>query len=258
MNDYENPLIDMTYKNRNSRSKRKVLFIVATCLRDEGNAGNIQDFPYGVLSIIKYNEGFADFEILDLLVNPKSLGKCLEDLISKLQNFSPDIIGISVMFDNAYFSIWPIAETIKAWNLKSFIIIGGPAVSPIARMVITNQPNVDAVCYSEGEIPVNDLIRASNLSLLVSKHPSWISRNDIDTDKAPDKTLVNDINQVIDVSYVYVNVNNYERRVSFNPLDDRFLDKLVLFRLLHQEDAHSSAHFVGTLEKMIGLCVMQM
>jgi len=229
-NHTANKLVDMRYKFSKFGKRNKVLFIIVTCLRDEGNAGNIQDLPYGILSIAKYNQDIADIQILDIIVSPNNIGESINIVVEKLKSFSPDIAGISIMFDNAYFSINKISSVIKNFNRNIFIIIGGPAVSPIANQVLINQPNIDAVCFSEAEIPMRDLLQAKDIQALLDSHPSWVSRNTL-TKKA-EKTLLDNLDEVIDIDYGYINVLNYDRRVSYNPLDDRYIENLRAFPLV--------------------------
>ncbi|OQP85223.1 hypothetical protein BTR14_16400 [Rhizobium rhizosphaerae] len=208
------------------------MFVVVTHLRSEGNAGNIQDYPYGVLSIIKHNKGLADFDIIDVAVNNDNLPQLEERLRQKLQSFQPEILGISVMFDNAYFAIAPIIQLTKDVLPTCLVVCGGPAVSPIAKKILQNQPGLDAVCFSEGELPFQDLLMADDLFKAVDDHPSWVSRKDMDSAKGPQKKLLNDLDQVIDIDYSLIDVFDYERRVSFNPLDDRYLDNLRAFPIV--------------------------
>lgn len=229
---HNNSLIDKRKDKKQSHVKRKVLFVVVTCLRKEGNAGNIQDFPYSVLSIIKYNEKFAEFSVTDLLVSPNSLDDALIMLRSKMDEFMPEIVGISIMYDNAYFSIEKISEAIKKQNKDIFVVLGGQAVSPIAKKVLINQPNVDSICYSEGEVPIRELLLAEDLNKLADQHPSWITRSKIQAQIDPQKTLLDDITQVIDLDYDYVKTSEYVSCVSFNPIDARYVEDLHAFPLV--------------------------
>lgn len=218
--------------NDNSLVRHKVLFVVVTQLRANGNAGNIQDYPYGVLSIIKHNETFADFDILDLSVNEDQLPQIRNILKKRMQDFQPDIVGISVMFDSAYFSIAPIANLVKEVSPDTLVVCGGPAVSPIAKKIFQDQPDLDAVCFSEGEIPFRDLITSKNLLEAVESHPSWVSRKDIISLEGPRKSLLSNLDDVIDIDYSLIDVFEYDRKVSFNPLDTRYLDDLRAFPIV--------------------------
>ncbi|OLP62136.1 hypothetical protein BJF93_01440 [Xaviernesmea oryzae] len=213
-------------------ARRKVLFVVVTHLRSEGNAGNIQDYPYGVLSIIKHCNGMADFDVIDVAVNNDSLPALEDRLREKLKAFQPEILGISVMFDNAYFAISPIVKLTKEILPGCLVVCGGPAVSPIAKKILQNQPELDAVCFSEGELPFHDLLMSQDLFKAVEDHPSWVSRKDMESSKGPQKKLLTNLDEVIDIDYSLIDVLDYERRVSFNPLDDRYLDNLRAFPIV--------------------------
>lgn len=219
-------------EEQKSSVRRKALFVVVTQLRSTGNAGNIQDYPYGVLSIIKHNESFADFDILDLSVSEETLPEIEKTLEKRIHDFKPDIVGISVMFDSAYFSIAPIAKRAKEVSPDTLIVCGGPAVSPIAKKIFQDQPHLDAVCFSEGEIPFRDLLVSENLFEAVEEHPSWVSRKDTIEIRGPQKRLLSDLDDVIDIDYSLIDVFAYDRKVSFNPLDTRYLDDLRAFPIV--------------------------
>lgn len=214
------------------RPRRKILFVVITHLRSEGNAGNIQDYPYGVLSIIKHNQGLADFDIMDVAIDHDGIARLEDDLRARMEAFRPDILGLSVMFDNAYFAIAPILKVAKQAAPGILTVCGGPAVSPVAKKILQNQPDLDAICFSEGELPFHDLLMAQDMVREVEDHGSWVSRKDIASPKGPHKKLLNTLDQVIDIDYSLVDVASYERRVSFNPLDDRYLDNLRAFPIV--------------------------
>lgn len=212
--------------------RRKVLFVVVTQLRSSGNAGNIQDYPYGVLSIVKHNEDFADFDLLDLNVSEDTLPEIENILKKKIHDFKPDIVGISIMFDSAYFSIAPIAKQVKKVAPDTLVVCGGPAVSPIAKKIFKDQPHLDAVCFSEGEIPFHDLLISENIWNAVEEHPSWVSRKDTSSNRGPQKKLLSNLDDVIDIDYSLIDVFAYDRKVSFNPLDTRYLDDLRAFPIV--------------------------
>lgn len=215
------------------QSRPKILFIVLTYLRDEGNSGNIQDYPYGILSIIKHNEKIADFNVLDLIVDPNN-ESYLDKVVDVISEFKPDIIGLSLMFDNAYFSLAPVSETCKKYIVNILIVAGGPAISPVAHKVLANQPNLDAICFSEGELPMEHLIKSDNYRELLVKHPSWVTRN-IDTkieNTAPSKTLLEDLSTVVDIDYSYLEKFPYMVKTSYNPIDSRYINNLRAFTII--------------------------
>lgn len=215
------------------KRRPKILFIVLTYLRDEGNAGNIQDYPYGVLSIIKHNEKIADFKVLDLIVNPSN-ESYLNKVVHIISEFKPDIVGLSIMFDNAYFSLAPVSEACKKCIDNILVVAGGPAISPVAHKVLANQPNLDAICFSEGEVPIEHLIKSDNYVELLKKHPSWVTRN-IDTkvdNSPPSKSLLEDLSTVVDIDYSYLEKFPYKVKTSYNPIDSRYINNLRAFTII--------------------------
>ena len=212
--------------------KKKVLFVVFTYLRAEGNAGNYQDFPYGVLSIIEHTKSLAEFEVLDIVIDETIDGEWTETVAAKLKSFSPDIVGISLMFDNAYHSIQPTAALCKKFAKETIVVAGGPAISPAAKEVLHYQKDLDAICFSEGEKAFEDLLNADNLIDLLVSHKTWVSRPDIATSEKPQKSLLTNLDRLSDINFGLVDVTKYQAKASFNPLIDN-IDDNTLLKLLH-------------------------
>ncbi len=209
--------------------KRKMLFIILTNLRKEGNAGNIKDLPYGALSIAKHNADIAEFRFLDLSVDEDYIDELRTEVHEKIIENIPDFIGISIMFDNAYWAIKHVIDVVRNVCPSAILVGGGPAISPIAASVVKTQ-DIDAVCFSEGELPIRDLLKAEDPKQTLESHKSWITKSS--SNKEPDKTLLTDLDNVIEIDYSYVDVNSYQRKVSYNPTDHRFLDDLRSFPLI--------------------------
>lgn len=169
---------------------------------------------------------------MDVAIDYDGIERLESDLRAKLEAFCPDVLGVSVMFDNAYFAIAPVLQVAKQVSPGILTVCGGPAVSPVAKKILHNQPELDAICFSEGELPFRDLLMAEDMFQEVENHATWVSRKDIDSPKGPKKQLLTDISEVIDIDYSLIDVASYDRCVSFNPLDDRYLDNLRAFPIV--------------------------
>jgi anaerobic magnesium-protoporphyrin IX monomethyl ester cyclase len=212
-----------------NRKKLKVLFIVLTYLRSEGNIGTYQDFPYGILSIIEHTKLLAEFELLDIVIDDTLDGEWTKVVAAKLKDFNPDIVGISVMFDNAYHCVQPTAALAKKLLKGDVIVVaGGPAVSPVAKEVLRSQESLDAICFSEGEKAFEDLLSAKDPLDLLTTHKTWVSRSDLATSEKPQKSLLANLDGVSDVNFGLVDTQKYQARASFNPLLDNIDDHALL------------------------------
>lgn len=212
--------------------KRKVLLICLTQLRPQGNAGNFQDYPYGVLSIATFCKDIADFEILDLAFRGNETQSCQDELKSRLAGGDFDVVGISVMFDNAYRHVAPTARIAREMAPESLILLGGAAIYPAAQKVLRLQPDVDAIGYSEAEVLFHDMLSAQDMRQNIETSESWISRVSLERVSVPQKKLLTDLNKVVDIDYTLVNTAEYSPVSSYYPTLDIHVEKTVQFPLI--------------------------
>lgn len=82
-----------------------------------------------------------------------------ETIASDLLGLRPAVVGLSCY-------VWNIGATLAAARLVKNhapdvrIVLGGPEVGPVAADVMRRHPCIDVVVYSEGEVPVADLVQA--------------------------------------------------------------------------------------------------
>ena len=122
-------------------------------------------FPYGVLTIASYLKRFAaalgQVEILDL--NLPSDDPPEELLARKLAAMTPDIVGFSMSYDVSYPWLKSMAAAVKQHDPNICIVAGGAAITTAYAEVIAGC-DVDACCYSEGEVALKELIDADDVA----------------------------------------------------------------------------------------------
>jgi radical SAM superfamily enzyme YgiQ (UPF0313 family) len=62
------------------------------------------------------------------------------------------------MFDVSYKYVAGLAAAAKAANPRATVIMGGAAVTTAWDIILDDQPSVDALCYSEGELALVKLL----------------------------------------------------------------------------------------------------
>jgi len=117
-------------------------------------------------------EGFENYRFEDLL----------EESLSLLGNFTPDITGISTLFCSNYQDLKPLASFLKKKYRNCLVVCGGHLASAIYERIFEDDLEIDAVGFGEGEIPFLELVKA----VLSGKEkeylylsPSWITRDKI-------------------------------------------------------------------------------
>lgn len=202
--------------------KPRVLMIVLPYIINDGSTRSYHAFPYGVLSMVTYNKDLAEFKVLDL--NNESLN--YGNLCQVLEDFQPDIVGMTMMFDVSYVYLKDVLLIIRVNCPKCLTILGGAAASYSYEEILNEQPNLDAICYSEGEIPFRDLLSgkfsyivdsASRMSLL---HPSFVTKKTLEHKSIPKISYIENLDDVIDIDYSFVNPSTYDMQEAFSPFVD--------------------------------------
>jgi anaerobic magnesium-protoporphyrin IX monomethyl ester cyclase len=155
--------------------------------------------PYGVLSIATYIKDIADVEIFDCNLYDGNID--INNILAvKISAFNPDIIGISMMFDNSYKYLKHITELCKLYS-HAKILLGGAATTFSYKEILEQNPDIDAVCYGEGELSVNDYI----LTGIFQK--GWATKKNL----LPQKYYADNLDLLIDIDYSFIDVDHYQR-----------------------------------------------
>ncbi len=213
----------------NTSSKRNVLLIVLPYLLQVDSSKSYKKlrsflaFPYGVLSMATYLKSQTGDKI-NVQVLDCNLGNKM-DLIPTIKNvltkFKPNIIGLSMMFDNSYKYIPIISDAIKEYNEELLIILGGSAATSSYTQILNEQNDIDGICYYEGEIPLLEILISDNMLDSLENGASWITKKSLRAGKYPQKTLIIDLDEVINIDYSFVDSTNYSMGEGFSPFADK-------------------------------------
>jgi radical SAM superfamily enzyme YgiQ (UPF0313 family) len=151
-------------------------------------------YPVGLLCIgayLKKDVSEVNVKILDYnTVAPRYFaepweGKHLEGLLDYGQHSilqTPDIIGISALFESNYFDMRAITDYLRLRYPRSIIVMGGHLASACYKEFLEKFPSLDAICYGEGEISFTDLVYQFKEDFpfqFLKESPSWITREKI-------------------------------------------------------------------------------
>jgi len=77
------------------------------------------------------------------------------------------------------------------------------------------------VCYSEGEVPLRNLLKFGySWDQWDVTHPAWITRDKLRNGVAPKITFIENLDEVIDIDYSLVDPNDYDMQEAFSPFVD--------------------------------------
>jgi radical SAM superfamily enzyme YgiQ (UPF0313 family) len=83
---------------------------------------------------------------------------CPDNIISDILSDKPDIVGFACYIWNLT-KILSIAKFLKENNSALKIVLGGPEVSPIAGLLMKQNPQIDFIVRNEGEVTFRELVK---------------------------------------------------------------------------------------------------
>jgi radical SAM superfamily enzyme YgiQ (UPF0313 family) len=234
---------------------------VGTIKKDNGNFGMVlTDLPLGIISLSAYLKKHIpiqteaiDFNVvLNKLVSfdYDSFKSLFDEYVGEKKAVSTadyDYIGISALFTSSHKSIIDLAEVSRKHFPNSRIIVGGNYPTAAYGKLLSESPNIDAICFGEGEKPLLELITAQDFEQFVSESQQWIDHKKLQN---PLRTLshnfIIDLDAIPPYDYDCVDVDGYR----LNPNSARYKVDGEKSRDLSGEGEPESANQTGV--KRIG------
>lgn len=177
----------MIYPNSTGNTKVPLgILYILTLLKNQGHEVALFDMTtYGVdvnkhdIHIRGENLNFRPVELEPYgVVYKQATMKVVEnDLVTKIQKFSPDVIGISITEDTSTVGL-RLAEVCKQHDAKIPIVFGGVYCMTMPDFVIS-QPQIDVVCVGEGEQAMLQLMKnMSEGQDIVGIQGLWVKTSD--------------------------------------------------------------------------------
>lgn len=204
---------------------KKILYIrPSTTIEDLGNIKYGKPYhivPLGILSIISYcrskveDVGFRvkDFCTIDYeAVHQMVMYGEIEEIVKE---WKPDIVGISALSSVVEHHIDPIAKIIKRVNPNTCVLAGGVGASVLTKEEIgANYHFIDAVSFSEGEIPMVQLLQAEDIKTELEINSSFITlKNANDDFFIPTAQFLQDLDEIPPLPFELLEIEKYENAV---------------------------------------------
>lgn len=165
--------------------------------------------PYGILSMISYinKDNKHDVKIIDfnyILLNVKKDFKevIINNIESNMIDFKPDYIGISALFDSNFSHLKYIVPAVRKFS-KGKIIVGGGLATNMYKTLLKEIPQIDIICYGEGEIPLKKLLEGKHSQALITK-------DNINT--IPKYEFIEDLDEIPIPDFNYIDYKKYNNR----------------------------------------------
>lgn len=182
---------------------KNILFIIPKHLLIRNN---ISTNPYGILSLISYiRKEYYNIKLVDLNIE--------EDVKSTIIDFKPDYICISALFDSDFSHLKYMIPLIKEFY-EGILVVGGGLATNNYKLLLKEIPEIDAICYGEGEIPLKELLEGDMSS------PAWISKKSLEMGIIPRAEFIEDLDEIPIIDYNYIDIKKYNSR--FPMLTDTF------------------------------------
>ncbi len=166
------------------RKLKKILLVNPPNIVWEGKDRKRVDFPIGLgyLGAMLKMEGF-EVEGLDVLMEGFDTEQKLpggkirfgltdDEIKKKIEDFDPDVVGVSSMFSKGYKLAFHMCRLAKEVNPDIVILLGGNHASTLPEECLRRSEGaVDYVVIGEGDYTTGKLIRAINKGIDISRIP---------------------------------------------------------------------------------------
>ncbi len=175
--------------------------------------------PLGLMYIASMlkSKGFNQIEILDTRI----FNKPYEIVSKKVEEFKPDVIGISALTAEAE-SLNIISGIVKKIDPRILVVAGGPHPTAYPEETLLNH-NIDIVVYGEGEVTFLELCT----KYAGGNHKEYLNINGIayrDHDKVrinPPRVFISDLDQLSFPAWELIDMNAYSKLTSMASLGHR-------------------------------------
>jgi radical SAM superfamily enzyme YgiQ (UPF0313 family) len=204
-----------------TRATRKVLFVIPPTHTGidaiANNLANYKEIPYGVLSIVAYVTARAKVNVEFKIVDMNLYGDPAAQVVRKvLDEFEPDIVGISGLFSSMFNQVKEVAEIFKSLRPQTLLVVGGNVSTNCQNELFKYNPYVDAACFSEGEIPMLDLVDASDPLALLKSHQAWITREKLAQGFQARALYVENLDDIPALDFSLLDLDRYDTRCRNN------------------------------------------
>lgn len=182
---------------------------------------NYYIMPLGILSIVAYCRSKlsdVEFKILDFGTTKHKQTTTAEmyvDIRKVIREYDPDVVGISILASSTANHANPIAKIAKEHNPDICTLFGGVSASVMTLEEIEESlPNVDAVCYSEGEIPISELFATPDFFAELESNDAFITHAKAKTGTfVPTAKILFNLDQIPILPLDMLDTDSYENSV---------------------------------------------
>lgn len=185
----------------------KVLLVVPYSKCTTRDALDLVSPPLGVAYIASYIRKFGNHDVRihdDLLLRSNG-----DRLIRVMEDFSPDVVGISGQSTPSVYDVYHTAKVTKRFNPNTLVIVGGAHVTFEDRQVLSDCPEIDAVIRGEGEITTERLLEEYARNSDFASVPGITLRKGSSLVRNPDAPFIQDLDSLPYPAYDLLDLPKY-------------------------------------------------
>lgn len=178
------------------------------------------DLPLGMLSISAYlkKHEAVDIRLIDFNIKVSEIERFNHDNFCdfveeslRQHDFNPDIVGVSSLFSPSFHNFLATGIAVRK-VFPDALVIGGGNIPTSAYNDIYNSDSAgifDALCYGEGELPMLELIRASDYRQYIELSKSWITKAKVERFFVPEHNFIEDLDEIPFYDYELCDVEKH-------------------------------------------------
>ena len=161
-------------KKENSDALRLLLINISSYFTKDRSVSeyDVLEPPLGLIALLSYANHIFGEKIKGSIIKSRVDFDSYEELNKKIDDFDPDIIGVSTMTFHMDFFHKAIKK-IREHGFKKMIIVGGPHPTTSSQEVLEDK-NIDLCIIGEGEATLTEIIKK-----LISNGKKRLNYNDV-------------------------------------------------------------------------------